>query len=74
MQRNVASREVNQAIDSCDICPLPHNKLHRFSPETPDLMNFQTYGPHWQFDKDLLLEHLTRVWQKLSRDKSEDPH
>lgn len=30
MQRNAASREVNQACDSCDICPLPHKELHRF--------------------------------------------
>lgn len=55
VQRNAASTEVNQAFESCDVCPLPHNELHRFSSETPDLMNFHTYGPRWQFDKDLLL-------------------
>lgn len=65
VQRNAISAEVNQTFDSCDICPLPH-ELHRFSSETPDLMIFHTCGLRWQFDEDLLLEHLTRIWQKLS--------
>lgn len=59
-------------FDSCNA--LLFSEHHRFPSESPDLMNFHTYGPRWQFDKDLLLEHLTRIWQKLSRDKSEDPH